>query len=78
MGAIRDAAAQTRSAAYADSLQNTPRRADDRRKAENSESRTAAFGDGYFAQSEAKLAASADVNVSQGRARAQERSWANQ
>lgn len=46
-----------------------PNRADDRRKTANSESRTSAFGDGYFAQSEAKLTNSDDVGQGKGRAR---------
>lgn len=40
-----------------------------------SESRTEAFSGGFFAQTEARLAASKDANVGQGKARAQEREW---
>lgn len=35
-----------------------------------------AFDGGFYAQTEAKLAASTDANVGQGKARAQESQWA--
>ncbi len=73
MGVIRRAAKETKTAAYARALQNTPRRADDRRVTGNTEGRRSSFNDGFFAQTEAKLTNSDDVG--QGKGRAQERAW---